>query len=164
MSIDNLKQLYLEQLHDLRSANQQASDVTKRLSEVATNEDLSNVLKRGHEGIQDGISVIAEITSKYGEESNSTHCRGMEGLAEEAKAHALNESFGDNDIRDAMIITQYQRMAHYAIAGYGCLATFALRLGFDEDYKKIKCCLDACYDGDRTLSKLAESGINAKAA
>ena len=63
-----------------------------------------------------------------------------------------------------MIITQYQRMAHYAIAGYGCLATFALRLGFNEDYKKIKSCLDACYDGDRTLSKLAESEINAKAA
>ena len=88
----------------------------------------------------------------------------MEGLVEEAKAHALNASFGDNDIRDAMIITQYQRMAHYAIAGYGCLATFALRLGFNEDYKKIKSCLDACYDGDRTLSKLAESEINAKAA
>ena len=164
MSIDNLKQLYFEQLHDLHSANQQSADVTKQLSEAATNKDLSDALKRGAEGIHDGISVITEITSKHDDKGDSTHCRGMEGLVEEAKAHALNTSFGDDDIRDAMIITQYQQMAHYAIAGYGCLATFALRLGFNEDYKKIKNCLDACYDGDRTLSKLAESEINANAA
>ena len=128
--------------------------MTKQLSEAATNKELSDALKRGEEGIHEGISAITDITSKYGDEGGSTHCRGMEGLVEEAKSHALNESFGDGDIRDAMIITQYQRMAHYAIAGYGCLATFALRLGFNEDYKKIKSCLDACYDGDRTLSRL----------
>ena len=164
MSIDNLKQLYLEQLHDLHSANQQSVDVTKQLAEVATNNELTDALTRGAEGIHEGISTLTEIISNHGDKDNSAHCRGMEGLVEEAKAHALNESFGDDDTRDAMIITQYQRMAHYAIAGYGCLATFALRLGLNDDYKKLKNCLDGCYDGDRTLSKLAESEINAKAA
>ncbi len=32
-----------------------------------------------------------------------------------------------------MIITQYQRMLHYAIAGYGCVAVFAARLDLDDD-------------------------------
>jgi len=36
----------------------------------------------------------------------------MEGLVSEAEAHALDKNFGDDDTRDAMIITQYQRMAH----------------------------------------------------
>lgn len=43
-----------------------------------------------------------------------------------------------------MIITQYQRMVHYAIAGYGCLAAFAGRLDLGEDKGTLKTCLDAC--------------------
>ena len=78
MSINNLKQLYIEQLHDLRSANQQSTDVTKQLSEAAMNKDISDALQRVAQGIQDGISVITEITSKHYDEVDLSHCRGME--------------------------------------------------------------------------------------
>ena len=45
----------------------------------------------------------------------------------------LDAEFGDDDVRDAMIITQYQRMVHYALAGYGCCHAFAHRLGLEAD-------------------------------
>ncbi len=34
----------------------------------------------------------------------------MEGLVTEARKHALQADFGDDDVRDAAIITQYQRL------------------------------------------------------
>ena len=37
-----------------------------------------------------------------------------------------------DDARDAMIISQYQRMTHYGIAGYGCVAAFARRLELND--------------------------------
>ena len=40
----------------------------------------------------------------------------MEGLVEEAKHHALEEDM-DGQLRDLVIISQYQRMSHYGLAG-----------------------------------------------
>ena len=163
MSIKDLKAMYLDQLHDLYSANKQSATVTAQLAKAASNEELSSALTRGEKGIKDGMATIKAIVAAHGDSNESEHCMGMEGLVKEAEAHALKESFGSDETRDAMIIAQYQRMAHYAIAGYGCLAAFAKRLELQDDHKKIKQCLDACYDGDRTMTELAESGINAEA-
>ncbi|MEM9639211.1 MAG: DUF892 family protein, partial [Pseudomonadota bacterium] len=54
-------------------------------------------------------------------------------------------------------------VVHYAIAGYGCLAAFANRLELDGDVTALKECLDASYEGDRTMTALATGGINKQA-
>lgn len=164
MGIDTLEDLYLEQLKDIYSANKQALDITRAMAEAATDEGLVEALKSGAEGIQDGIKTIEKITDGHDERPSGEHCKGMEGLVKEARAHALEETFGEDATRDAMIITQYQRLVHYAIAGYGCLAAFADRLELDQDVAALKKCLDASYDGDRTMTDLATSGINKEAA
>ncbi|WP_306257617.1 ferritin-like domain-containing protein [Pararhizobium sp. IMCC21322] len=160
MSIDTLEDLYLEQLKDIYSANKQALDVTQEMAEAATDKGLSEALKAGTAGILDGIEALEKIAGRHDESATGEHCKGMEGLVKEARAHALNESFGDEATKDAMIITQYQRLVHYAIAGYGCLAAFAGRLDLREDVTALKSCLDASYDGDRTMTELATGGIN----
>lgn len=160
MSIDTLEDLYLEQLKDIYSANRQALDVTKEMAKAATDEKLADALTSGAEGIRDGIAAIEIITKGHDETPSGEHCKGMEGLVKEARAHGLEGSFGEDATKDAMIITQYQRLVHYAIAGYGCLAAFADRLELDEDVKRLKKCLDASYDGDRTMTELATGGIN----
>ena len=63
-----------------------------------------------------------------------------------------------------MIISQYQRMVHYALAGYGTVVAFANRLGLDGDAAQLQACLDDTYDGDRRMTKIATSGVNADAA
>ncbi|WP_299741057.1 ferritin-like domain-containing protein [uncultured Roseobacter sp.] len=163
MSIDTLEDLYLEQLKDIYSANKQALDVTKEMAKAATDTDLSDALRAGADGIQDGISAIEKISEGHDESPSGEHCKGMEGLVKEARAHAIEETFGEDAAKDAMIITQYQRLTHYAIAGYGCLAAFADRLELDNDLSALKTCLDASYEGDRTMTALATGGINSDA-
>lgn len=164
MSIDTLEDLYLEQLKDIYSANKQALDVTKSMADAATDKGLTDALNSGAEGIQSGIDALEVIAKGHGESPSGEHCKGMEGLVKEARAHALEETFGEDATKDAMIITQYQRLVHYAIAGYGCLAAFAERLELDDDIVALKKCLDASYDGDRTMTDLATDGINQDAA
>ena len=163
MSIDTLEDLYLEQLKDIYSANKQALDVTREMAKAASDTNLTDALQAGAEGIQDGITAIENISKGHDESPSGEHCKGMEGLVQEARAHAIEETFGEDATKDAMIITQYQRLTHYAIAGYGCLAAFADRLELDEDLTTLKSCLDASYDGDRTMTELATGGINKSA-
>ena len=164
MSMNSLKDVYHDQLQDMYSANKQSLDVVVALGRAATDKDLSEALIAGSNGISEGMDKLAEICNAHDIKPSGEHCKGMEGLVAEAKAHVLNEDFGDDDVRDAMIITQYQRMVHYALAGYGCLVAFANRLGKDEDGAVLQECLDQTYDGDRRMTEIATGGVNKAAA
>ena len=143
---------------------QAVADATRKLEEAAKNEDLRAALKAGAEGIQQGMDKVERIVRSHDADPTGEHCRGMEGLVKEVRAHALEEEFGDDDARDAMIIAQYQRMAHYAIAGWGCLAAYARRLGLDEDAAALRENLDHTKQGDQHMNQLAESQVNPAAA
>ena len=162
--MDNLKDVYIDQLQDLCSANRQAKEITSALAKAAKSEKLRAALERGAEGIEDGCDKLKAMIRAHGEDPHDEHCKGMEGLVREARAHALKEDFGSDAARDAMIITQYQRMAHYAIAGYGCALAFAEQLGLKDEARTLKEMLDAAYSGDRTMTEIAESEINESAA
>ena len=164
MAISNLHDVYHDQLQDMYSACKQSHDVTVKLGEAAKDEELSQALADGAKGISEGMEKIAKLCGNHGIEATGEHCKGMEGLVKEARAHGLEEDFESEEAQDAMIITQYQRMVHYAIAGYGCLVAFANRLDLDGDGAVLQKCLDETYDGDRRMTEIATGGVNAKAA
>lgn len=164
MPMNSLKDVYHDQLQDIWSANKQSLDIVVALGRAAKDKELSEALIDGSNGISDGLQKVAEICNTHDIKPTGEHCKGMEGLVAEAKAHVLDAEFSDDDVRDAMIITQYQRMVHYALAGYGCLVAFANRLGNDEDGAILQECLDETYDGDRRMTAIATGGINAAAA
>lgn len=160
MAIRNLEELYLDQLKDLYSACKQSMPLVTELGRAAKSRDLSEALIAGNQGIARGMEVLAELCGRHDVDPTGVHCRGMEGLIVEAKKHALDTDFGDEDAQDAAIITQYQRMAHYAIAGYGCVRTFANRLQLDADAAALQDCLDHTWEGDRRMTRIAEGGVN----
>ena len=164
MAMNGLKDVYIDQCQDLYSACKQSLEATRALQGAAKNDDLRQALQAGAEGIQDGMSKVEAIVRKHGADPTGEHCKGMEGLVKEARAHALEEEFGDDDARDAMIIAQYQRMAHYAIAGWGCLAAYARKLDLQEDAATLKNNLDSTKHGDQHMNDIAENTVNAAAA
>ena len=162
--MDSLKDVYIDQLQDLYSANKQAAVAVEGLASAANSQALRRALERGIVGIEDGKQKLEAMIRAADANPDAEYCKGMDGLVREAKAHALKTEFRDDAVRDAVIITQYQRMAHYAIAGYGCAEAFAKQLGLTEDAATLHAMLDAAYSGDRTMSEIAESSINQRAA
>ncbi|MDY8109436.1 DUF892 family protein [Fulvimarina sp. 2208YS6-2-32] len=160
MAINNLKDIYIDQAQDIYSACNQSEKVTRELADAAHDESLKNALLAGVDGIRDGKDALAKIIKGHDADPTGEFCKGMEGLVKEARSHALEEEITDPSARDAMIITQYQRMAHYAIAGYGCLVAFAQRLDLKDDAKILQDCLSHTAEGDRTMTDLATGGIN----
>lgn len=163
MTINSLKDLYLDQLKDLYSACKQSMPIVTEMGRAATSRELSEALIAGNKGISDGMDKIAQLCNDHGIDPTGEHCKGMEGLVTEARKHAIDASFGDEDTRDAAIITQYQRLMHYAIAGYGCVRTFANRLELDGDGAILQECLDQTQEGDVHMTAIAEGGVNAAA-
>lgn len=164
MTIKNLEDLYLEQLQDLYSACKQSMSVVTDLGRAARSRALAEALLAGNEGIARGMEAISEVCEAHGADPAGEHCKGMEGLVTEARRHAIEASYGDEDTRDAAIIAQYQRMAHYAIAGYGTLRAYAARLGLDDDESRLRECLDNTREGDLRMTAIAEGGVNMAAA
>jgi ferritin-like metal-binding protein YciE len=163
MALNNLRDVYINQLQDIYSANRQALEVTRELAEAASNDELKQALERGVTGIKDGVEKIGALIEAHGARPADEPCEAMKGLVEEARADALKQDFGDPGVRDAMIITQYQRLVHYAIAGYGSLAAFARRLEFANEVETLQDCLDHTYHGDSEMSRIAIGEVNREA-
>lgn len=160
MTIRTLTDLYIDQLQDIYSANKQSLEITKLLHEKASSDDLQEALVDGVKGISQGMEQVKGLIESHDADPNGEFCKGMEGLVKEAKAHAINADIADDDVRDASIITQYQRMAHYAMAGYGTATAFAERLKMDEDADILRKCLEDTRSGDVRMTGLAVGGIN----
>ena len=160
MTLQTLNDVYIDQLQDLYSANRQAQSETEKLAQHAANTDLRAALDRGVKGIGEGIDTLKELIRKHNAAPSGDPCKGMEGLVREARSHAIETAFEDDAVRDAVIITQYQRMVHYAIAGYGCVAAFARQQGYKQDAEQLQTCLDNTYHGDGEMSRIAIGEVN----
>lgn len=164
MTISTLKDLYIDQLQDLYSANRQALQVTRELHDTARSNELRKALSAGAEGIEEGMDQLRSLIENHDANPRGEHCKGMEGLVAEARAHGVEADFADEDVRDASIIAQYQRMTHYGISGYGTAAAFARRLGLEEDAGVLAECLEDTRGGDRKMTAIASGEVNPAAA
>ena len=163
-AIKNLKDLYLDGVKDLYSACKQAIPATEAMAAAAKDADLKAALEGSVKGTKDGMAAMEKLAKAHGEDPAGEHCKGMEGLVTEAKKHALEAEFADDEVQDAAIIAQYQRLAHYAITGYGTLKAWAKRLDLADDAKVLDECTASTYQGDEDMTKLAVKGGINKAA
>ncbi|HEU4459765.1 MAG TPA: DUF892 family protein [Methylibium sp.] len=162
--IDNLSDLYIDELKDLWSANDQMAKVLKKISASASHPKLKQVLEKSQQGIASHTDLLKALIANQGEEVAKEHCKGMEGLAAEAIKHTLEDAPAQGPVRDAAIIAQYQRMTHYGITGFGTAAAFSQALKLDDDNRQLKAAVKDMYRADELVSELAEAAVNQQAA
>ncbi|MEM8756400.1 MAG: DUF892 family protein, partial [Planctomycetota bacterium] len=117
MAITTLKDLYTHELQDLYSANSQSLELHRTLDNTCTNDDACDKMAAVIDGIKNGIDAVKSICDRHGISPDGEVCKGMAGLVTEAKAHAIDADIEDDSVRDASIVSQSNRMEHYALAG-----------------------------------------------
>jgi ferritin-like metal-binding protein YciE len=163
--ISNLSDLYIDELKDLWSANDQMARALKRIGPVATNAKLKQLLENSLGGIADHTNLLKALIENQDEAVEKEHCKGMEGLATEAFKHTLEDDApAKGPVLDAAIIAQYQRMTHYGITGFGTVAAFAKALKLDDDCAQLEAAVKDMHVGDDLMSELAEAAVNREAA
>ncbi|WP_299655683.1 DUF892 family protein [uncultured Jannaschia sp.] len=160
--MSTLKDLYEEELQDLWSANDQMAKAVSKMSSKASDKSLAERLEKAKDGIDKHTEMLKSLLDAAGLKVQKEHCKGMEGLVEEARKHALDSDL-EGAVLDVAIIAQYQRMCHYGMAGFGTAKAFAEALGEDDATQKLDRALDKIYGSDEFMSDLAERSRNLEA-
>ena len=161
--IETLQELYVDELKDLWSANDQMAKALKTIAKQATNDKLKDMLQSSQNGIAKHTEVLKELIEGQDEKLKKEHCKGMEGLVAEALKHTVEEAPKSGPVLDAAIIAQYQRMTHYGITGFGTVAAFAKALKLKDDTEKLETAVKEMHSADDLISELAESAVNVEA-
>ena len=162
MPFQSLKDLYVEQLRDLYDAEHQ---ITKAMPELIRNShspELKNAFEKHLDETKVQVDRLDVIFKKLGQPAQGRHCKGIEGVIQEA--FEFIKGGGTPDVADAALIAAAQRIEHYEIAGYGCARTFADRLDDNFASDLLQKTLNEEGAADELLTGLAENGINQTAS
>ncbi len=161
---ESLKDVYADELKDLWSANDQMRRALGTIAEKVHDTELRSNLQSSIGGIQKHSDTLKSLLEEAGEEAEPEHCKGMEGLVKEALKHTTKEAPEDGELLDIVVVSQYQRMCHYGIAGFGTAATYAKALGMTEQSATLKAMVSDIYKADEYATALAQKSVKAAAA
>ncbi len=161
MKLESLRDLYLEQLKDLHSAETQLIDALPKMAEAASSPDLRKGFNDHLRQTNEHVRRLERIFQDLQESPKGHTCEGMKGLIKEGEQ--MIRQRGEPSVLDAGLIAAAQRVEHYEIAGYGTVRTYAELLGKDEHVSLLERTLREEEETDERLSELAESHINQEA-
>jgi ferritin-like metal-binding protein YciE len=159
MEQDSLRQLYVDELKDLYSAETQLVKALPKIAKASSNDELRQAFEEHLEQTKEHVSRLEKIFETLNEKATGKKCLGMEGLVKEG-AETMDEDYEDQ-IMDAALIGAAQRVEHYEIAGYGTVRAFAELLGESEHVSLLEQTLEEEKEADEKLSELAQQ-INAE--
>jgi Mn-containing catalase len=126
--MSQIKELLVEELQDLLSAETQLVSALPKMASAANNPKLKEAFEKHLAQTQGQVERLNQIFELLGEEPETKTCRAMVGLIEEGQ-EKIDESDGKEEITsDLALINAAQKVEHYEIAGYGCARTLALQL------------------------------------
>ncbi len=157
----NLKQLFEHQLKDLYSAETQLIDALPAMVKNANDSKLKEAFESHLEETKNQKKRLEEICHELDIKPTGETCNAMAGLIKEAKGFI--EEAEDDQVMDAGLIAEAQRVEHYEISGYGTAVRFAKELGYDTFATKLQQTLDEEYAADNKLDTLAEGRLNEQA-
>ena len=124
----SLRDLFIEQLKDLYSAEKQiVKDGLPKMIRCASNADLIDGLSAHLEETKGHVDRLDQIGELVGENLGGATCQATKGLLKEA-ADWMSEDATD-EVMDAGIIADGQRIEHYEISAYGTAHSYAEMLG-----------------------------------
>ena len=166
MALTSLKNLLIEELRDLYSAETQLTEALPSLADAASRSELKEAFNEHLEETREHVERLEEIFDQLGESPEGEHCDAMEGLIAEGEERIQED--GDSDVKDAALIAAAQRTEHYEMAGYGSARTYADELGLSDVRSLLDETLSEEKKADKLLNKIAtggwlSSGVNREA-
>lgn len=177
MNLDTLRDLYIDQLQDLHSAEQQLTKAIPKMVDAASHAELKGALRHHLQETEQHVKRLEQVLSDLAGTSSSSEagmmdkvysalgrspggkkCAAMAGLIQEGEE--MVKANADSDVRDAGMIAAAQRVEHYEIAGYGSVCTYAEMLGRASDKQRLGETLTEEKAADEKLNMLAKQVVN----
>ena len=161
MKLNTLEQLYISELRDLYSAENQLLKALPKMAKGASSPELQDAFEKHLEQTKGHVERLEQIFQHLDENPKGKTCHAMKGLIEEG-SEILKED-GEDSVLDAGIIVAAQKVEHYEIASYGSVRTFANLLNQAEPARLLQSTLDEESETNEILNRLAEGIVNPEA-
>jgi ferritin-like metal-binding protein YciE len=155
MEMESLKDLMIDELKDLYSAENQILKALPKMIKKATSPDLKRGFEKHLKETEGHVERLDKIFQELEESPRGKKCKGMEGIIEDGKE--LMEEDAEPEVMDAGLIGAAQHVEHYEMAGYGCVRTYAELLGINNIAKLLQKTLDEETATDEKLTELARN-------
>ncbi len=149
----SLRELYIDELRDLYSAETQLTKALPKMAKTSSNSELRQAFEEHLRQTSEQVSRLEQIFDMLEEKPTGKKCLGIEGLVKEG-AETIQEDYEDA-VMDAAIIGAAQRMEHYEIAAYGTTRELARLLGETEHVPLLEQTLHEEKQTDERLTQLA---------
>ncbi|HEY0307226.1 MAG TPA: ferritin-like domain-containing protein [Acidobacteriaceae bacterium] len=163
MMLEDLMDLFVDELKDLYSAETQITKALPKMVKAATSKDLKLAFASHLQETEGHVRRLDHIFELLEKSPKGKTCKGMKGLLEEGSEMIKEDA--DPDVKDAGLISAAQRVEHYEMAGYGTVRTYAEILRRDDVAKILQETLQEEKSADTKLTKLAQQiNVQAKSA
>ncbi|HKR96824.1 MAG TPA: ferritin-like domain-containing protein [Candidatus Angelobacter sp.] len=164
MKLESLRELLIEELQDIYSAENMILSALPKMVEEATSVELRNAFNEHLQQTRGHVQRLDQIFDQIPKiDRKDKKCKGMEGIIKDAK-DLLSED-AEPEVLDAGMIAGAQRVEHYEIAAYGTARTYARLLGKNDWAQLLQQTLEEEKETDVKLTQLAERlNLEAKAA
>ncbi len=151
MSIGTMRELFVHELSDAMSAEQQILKMLPELQKEALNAELKQALKEHEQETKGHVRNLEAVFKQIGEKPEETTCFGVKGLADEHKA--LHEEDPSPEMLEMANVSGAEKTEHYEMVMYTGLIQMAKDLG-ERDAAQL---LQENLDQEKAMAKRVEA-------
>ena len=154
MTANALKELYIDELRDLYSAENQLVKALPKMAKAAASDDLRAAIEEHLEQTKGHVQRLEGVFEILNKNPKGKKCAGMEGLIKEGSE--LMEEDLEGEVMDAGLIGAAQRVEHYEIAAYGTVRAFAELMGESDQASLLAETLEEEKQADVKLTEISK--------
>lgn len=158
MEISHFKDMYIAELQELVSVEDQLAEALLRMAAAASHPALREALVDHHAETAGQKQRLLSILRKHGANPNEHIDQAMQALVRETRK--MLGILKSDDLRDAGLIASAQKLEHYEIAAYGSAAALAGQLELRDDQKMLHASLEEEKQADAVLTDIAKGEVN----
>jgi ferritin-like metal-binding protein YciE len=163
MQLQTLQDVFIEQLKDLYSAENQLLKALPKMAKAASSPELKEAFEEHLEQTRNQVDRLDQVMEMTGATGKGKKCMGMQGLIEEGEETLGMKKQAAPAALDAAMIANAQRIEHYEIAAYGTVANYAKQLGLRDAMELLRETLDEEEQTDKRLTQIS-GRVNLEAA
>lgn len=149
-----LKELFLDELADMYDAENRIVKALPKMVKAATSEELKQAFQSHLRETEGHVKKVEQVFQAFGEKAKGKKCEATVGLLEEGDD--ITAEFKGSPAINAALISAGQKVEHYEMASYGCLAEWAKLLGNDRAAGVLEEILEQEKAANQTLNGIAE--------
>jgi len=161
MKIENMEELFLQQIEDLYDAEKRLVKALPKMAAASTSTNLRQAFESHLLETEGHVNRLETVFRLLNKDAKAETCDAMKGLVSEGED--MVSHIDQSPLRDAGLIASANRVEHYEIAAYGSARTFAETLGLNQAAALLEQTLQEEKKADLKLTELAESMVNDEA-